>query len=1224
MTELTQLLAAGPAYRSLERALVPPGARAAASNLVGSSKSLLVAALAERGIRGGAPWKTILVVTPGTEATDAFAEDLRAFLGEGAAAVFPAWEVLPYEDREPHPDIVGERLEFLARLARGELVVGVAPARALAELVVGPQDLGGLVLVLRVGDRWDRERLLRRIVELGFEREAMVSGVGEFSARGGILDLYGFGMAAPVRLEFDGNEIATMRTFDLTSQRSIQPLREVAVLPAREPGARRAGAGDGRPDPDGGRQRARGNGAPPGGTGVASAESAAPAPAEGNGLVVARAPLVSPVSYLPAAALVVLDEPEHVERTWQEHWDEVLRRHADAAATDDGAGPPPPPESRYGSPRELTRQLRSRRTLALHALHMQQGPLREGRASPAAQPEDGATAGAPQPEDGAAAGAPQPDGGPAAAPRTQDGGPGAAAPSDDLPEVRTVRFSTREPETIARDVRRLREVVADHHAAGHRVVIWCDNLGQLERLEELLAADAALARLDVGNVAAGFRLPEERIAVYTDHEIFERQRRIPRRVRYRVAAPLESFTDIHPGDYLVHIDYGIGRFLGIERLALEGGTVETLALQYAEGDKLYVPVDRLNLVEKYTSEDGAEPALHRLGTPRWERQKARTRKAIEDMTEELLELYAQREVDRGFAFSADTPWQRALEASFLWEDTPDQAKATGAVKRDMESRRPMDRLLSGDVGYGKTEVAIRAAFKAVQDAKQVAILVPTTVLAAQHLETFRERLADFPVRIEALSRFESRKEQAAVLQGLAAGDVDIVIGTHRLLSPDVKYRDLGLVVIDEEQRFGVKHKERLRKIRAAVDVLAMTATPIPRTLYFSLAGIREMSLLETPPADRIPVLTVVSTFDEDLIRDAIRRELDRGGQVFFIHNRIETIDEVAEVVRRLVPEARVEVAHGKMADADLEPLMLRFFHGDLDVLVSTTIVESGLDVPRANTLLVNRADRMGLAELYQLRGRVGRSHRRAYAYFLVPPRGRMTEDAEKRLRVIEEFSELGAGHAIALKDLEIRGAGNLLGREQSGFIQSVGLETYLKLLDETVRRLKGQRPEERPETEVAFEGPAYLPDAYIPDARLKLNLYRRASRLDEPSAVDELREELADRYGPPPPEAENLLASLELRLRGTRAGLRRIRVAPRLPAVELEWPQGVVPPLGAFEGLPLPEATRVEVLGQSPTRLRLRAPAPGAAIAAAIHVLAAASGDAVPAARPAAAPALVP
>jgi transcription-repair coupling factor (superfamily II helicase) len=479
----------------------------------------------------------------------------------------------------------------------------------------------------------------------------------------------------------------------------------------------------------------------------------------------------------------------------------------------------------------------------------------------------------------------------------------------------------------------------------------------------------------------------------------------------------------------------------------------------------------------------------------------------------------------------------------------------------------------------------------------------------QHFHTFVERMSAFGIQVAHVSRFVNDKEKKRIVAGVKDGSIDVVVGTHRLLSPDVRFKDLGLVVIDEEQRFGVRHKERLRKIRAAVDVLAMTATPIPRTLYFSLAGIREMSLLETPPADRIPVLTVVSTFDEDLIRDAIRRELDRGGQVFFIHNRIETIDEVSEVVRRLVPEARVEVAHGKMADAALEPLMLRFFHGELDVLVSTTIVESGLDVPRANTLLVNRADRFGLAELYQLRGRVGRSHRRAYAYFLVPPRGGMTEDAEKRLRVIEEFSELGAGHAIALKDLEIRGAGNLLGREQSGFIQSVGLETYLKLLDETVRRLKGQQAEERPETEVTFEGPAYLPDAYIPDARLKLNLYRRASRLDVPAAVDELRAELADRYGPLPPEAENLLASLELRLRGSRAGLRRIRVAPRLSAVELEWPQGVVPPLGAFEGLPLPDATRVEVLGQRPTRLRLRAPDPGAAIAAALDVLAAAAGD---------------
>ncbi len=1178
MKELVEALAGGPAYGALRRALEEPAARAEATNLTGSSKGLLVAALAERARQPRAPWTTVLAVTPTTEAADSLAEDLRAFLGESAASVFPSWEVLPYEDREPHPEIVGERLEFLAQLARGEVRVGVVPARALQELVVGPQDLGGMVLKLRVGDRWNRERLFEALVRLGFEREVMVSEVGEFSARGGIVDLYGFGMASPVRLEFDGDEIALLRSFDVGTQRSVEPLQEATILPAREPRSPRSPSAEG-PGASGPRASAR---------------------------------LVSLAAYLPAQALVVLDEPEQIEVAWQRHWEEVLERHRaivrereDEAELDRLTGDAPSgvlsgaldptseaareladPEARYAAPEILLVALQNRRQLILHALHM-------GGSDPAAT-DDGSRL---LPAEAADRAAWLPT-------ETPDGGP------------RTVRFATRDPEPIGRNIARLREVLEQNRHFGLASTIFCDNLGQLERLDELLGQDGGLARLAVGTVAAGFRLLDEKVAAYTDHEIFERQRRIPRRRRYRVGAPLESFSDIHPGDYLVHIDYGIGRFLGIERLDLSGGTIECLAVQYAEGDKLYVPVDRLGLVEKYTSEDGAAPRLHRLGGPTWEKQKARTRRAIEDMTEELLELYARREVDRGFAFSQDTPWQHSLEASFLYEDTPDQAAATEAVKLDMESRRPMDRLLCGDVGYGKTEVAIRAAFKAVQDGKQVPVLVPTTILAAQHLSTFRERLADFPVRVEALSRFKSPKEQRAVLEALAKGDVDIVIGTHRLLSRDVAYRDLGLVIVDEEQRFGVKHKERLRQIRTIVDVLTMTATPIPRTLYFSLSGIRDMSLIQTPPRDRIPVVTTVAHFDEELIREALRRELDRGGQVFFIHNRVETIDEVARLVRRLVPEARMEVAHGQLPEAELEQVMLRFYEGRVDVLVSTTIVESGLDVPRANTLIVNRADRFGLSELYQLRGRVGRSHRRAYAYLLTPPRAHMTEEAEKRLRVLEEYGELGAGYQIALKDLEIRGAGNLLGREQSGFIQSVGLDTYLKLLEETVRRLRGQEAAARAETEVSFEGPAYLPDSYIPDSRQKLNLYRRASRLDTPAEVGDFTAELVDRYGPLPGEAANLLSSLELKLRGSAAGVRRIRVAPRVGSVELEWPDRVVPPFGLLESPSLPESCRLDVLSQRPFRLRVAAGSPGAALEAARAILAAAAAT-CPAAQPA-------
>ena len=829
--------------------------------------------------------------------------------------------------------------------------------------------------------------------------------------------------------------------------------------------------------------------------------------------------------WLHPDTLVIRDEPARIAAAGREAWDEVVRRHAEASEDRIVA----PPAELWLEPEGFEAGLGRYRRLDVETLHMQG-------------------------------------------------------------DERAIRFATREPEPVRRSMKRLAEVLRHDLASGTLPVVLCDNLGQLERLEELLPPDVREARLAVGALEGGFRLADAALAVYTDHEIFDRRRRVRRRRRYAAGVSIEHLTRIEPGDYLVHMDYGIGQYEGLERLTLSGdGEVEALKLRYADDEALYVPVEQLARVEKFTSEDGRPPAIHRLGTGQWERQKAKTEAAIQKLADELLELHARRESAPGFAFGADTQWQREMESAFLYEDTPDQRAAAEAVKRDMERARPMDRLVCGDVGYGKTEIAIRAAFKAVQDGKQVAVLVPTTVLAIQHLETFRERLADYPVEIRALSRFNSAAESRGVVKGVGDGTVDIVIGTHRLLSKDVAFADLGLVVIDEEQRFGVRHKERLRQLRTSVDVLTLTAPPIPRTLQMSLMGLREMSLIETPPRDRTPIVTWVSEFDEELIEEAIRREVDRGGQVFYVHNRVQTIEAARKFVESLAPDVRIAVSHGQMPEKELERVMVALFHREIDVLVTSTIIESGLDVPSANTLVVTRADRFGLADLYQLRGRVGRSHHRAYCYLLTPPRDAMTEDAEKRLRVLEEHTDLGAGYRIALHDLEMRGAGNLLGADQSGFIAAVGFETYLRLLEETIAGLKGE--EERPavQPELAFDADAFLPDRYVPDAQQKLALYRRLSRLRDPAAIEDFRAELQDRYGPLPEPAAHLVDAVHFKVLASAAGLARIRIRPREARAELRWPPGVEPRLKAIQRSAEVRGVGLEIQGLDPFRLALNA-----------------------------------
>jgi transcription-repair coupling factor (superfamily II helicase) len=1008
-----------PATRALVNGLPAAGIRLGLGGLPGSSPAVLVATLARRLAH-----RVFAVIAPTPADAERWLADLRT-LCEGGVVLFPQRESLGVE--EPHVEIAGERVETIAALLQGggAARVVVTTARASAERTAVPGALAHARLDLTaertVGTLTE---VVHRLEAMGYERVPMVTEVAQLSVRGGILDVYGYGMAAPTRIEWWGDEIASLRAFDLDTQRSGEPTSRVTVLPVNVEGRGLAG-------------------------GMPGVQS-------------------SLLELLPADAVLVLDQESaltrEVDRAWSDaaHHLEVARRMGEDA---------PPRDAVLLEPAAWRRQTD-----------------RFARLAPGA--EDAAT-----------------------------------------------RFPLSPPEAIDRDLKRLRQVVA----SPLDTVILCDNEGQLERLDELIGSDQAT--LVVGALDAGFVLPTLR--VLTDHEIFRRARRLRRPRRYRTATLASEARPLAQGQYVVHLEHGIGIFRGLLSITVGDATLEVAVVEYEGGDRLNVPLYRLDQLEPYRAPgegDGPPPRLHKLGATAWQRQRDKTRAAIRAMAQELLDLYARRQLAPGYAFPADTPWQRELESAFLYEDTTDQVRATVDVKRDMERPRPMDRLLVGDVGYGKTEVALRAAFKAIQAGKQVVVLVPTTILAEQHGRTFRERLADYPVRLEVLSRFRSAKDTTTALVRLADGSLDIAIGTHRLLSRDVLFKDLGLVIVDEEHRFGVRHKERLKALKLSVDVLTLTATPIPRTLHLSLAGLRDLTLLETAPKDRSPVLTFIEPWDDALLEEALARELDRGGQAYFVHNRIETIDTIAARVSSLAPRARVSVAHGQMKETELDAVMARFVAGDVDILVSTMIVESGLDVANANTMIVDRADRFGLAQLYQLRGRVGRSHRRASCYLLVPDLP--DPAAEDRLRVLEHHTDLGSGYRIAMRDLELRGTGNLLGAEQSGHAHAVGFDTYLRWLEEEVRSLQGKADERGTGVppEVVFDLPAHLPDAYVADHAAKLDVYRRLARVERPGEIPAVREELRDRFGPLPPEAERLLLVTELRALGARAGLETILV----------------------------------------------------------------------------------
>jgi transcription-repair coupling factor (superfamily II helicase) len=1050
------------------------------SGLTGSAKALWVAAAAQ-----AQPGIVVLYVVPSDGDLEQSCADVSFFLAalegltpaatERAVLPLPSHEVDPYRGLAPHIGVTSVRARALYEIARGDARVVVASAAALVPRVTAPERLLAASLDLRPGMDIAPTDLAELLVDAGFSREDPADEPGEFAVRGGIVDIFPAAATHPVRLEFIGDTIETLRTYDPATQRSIAPTDQIAVVPLRD--------------------------------------------------VLQDDRRATPFDYLARArsSRIVVSERDEVDAAVAKLLEQISNSYNDAVARSER--PRPPAELVAGGDLIAAR--------LSHATGLAQLGL------------DDDAAGADQPDDGAGA--------------TRQALPARPIRCQPVPEYRN-RF----PDWVA-EIRRLRD-------QGETVLFVAATAGRAERTIELLkeydvfaipverAEDARYAAVlvAVGGLSRGFRLPDAGLQIFAEPDVFEEDRRAPERRRSATKAFLSDLRDLKVADFVVHVDHGIGMFVGLKQIGIGDSMQEFLELRYAGDDKLFVPVERLDLVQKYTG--ATRPPVDKLGGTTWERAKTRVKKAMRDMAEELLKLYAARQAVPGHAFTADSHWQQEFEDAFEYELTVDQKTAIADIKRDMESPTPMDRLLCGDVGYGKTEVAMRAAFKAVMDGKQVAVLAPTTVLAFQHQKTLRERFAGFPVRVEMVSRFRSKAEQKEALAQLAAGRVDIIVGTHRLLSKDVGFRDLGLLVVDEEQRFGVAHKEKIKQLKKKVDVLTMSATPIPRTLNMSLVGIRDMSIIETPPKDRLSIQTNVVKFDQQVIGRAIRNELARGGQVYFVHNRVESIFSIGGLVQRLVPEARVVVGHGQMDEEALERAMLDFVARKFDVLLATTIVENGLDIPNANTIIINRADRYGLSQLYQLRGRVGRSDRPAYAYLLIPPEDNLSPVAKKRLAAIKEFSDLGSGFRVAALDLEIRGAGNLLGGEQSGQIDAVGFEMYMKLLEQTVRELKGEEIEDDLRATVNLRVDLRIDESYVPDMNQRLTLYRSVAAARREEEIDDVLEGAFDRYGPLPASVLNLADYGRIRIMADKLGIESIDREARVVVLKFR-PQARVDPV---------------------------------------------------------------
>lgn len=1017
---------------------------------------------------------SFLVILPSHHEAEKVVQDLPTY-GFEDALFFPEWQDIFYEGVSPTRKIVAERMTCLRQLLDGHCTTIVTSIKALMHRIAPRSVLSAFFETLRVGDEIAPDDIFAFLLRSGYQRVDLVEAKGEFARRGDILDVYPLIADNPVRVDFWGDNIDAIRTFDLSSQRSIANLRQVSLSPMREVfltpdaltqwKARVEGFIESNPSPEYKNviheitQRLEG------GTDLDGIESLLPMLYANPGLL---------TDYLSASTTVLLVEPAWAMREGKRTIEEANALYARKME-----------QNQFMVPSNETFALVESVIPVLQRYPVLHISL--------TQPEP--------------------------------------APGERIAEI---DFGMRPPGVHRGNLQMVMDQIKGWADEGYHVNIFSDNSAGTKRLNEILAGRSMLTAqtaVRIGSVSQGYLNKEHKFVVISEDEVFGREYRRRRRTGFKEGAPILNLVDLKEGDYVVHVSHGIAVYTGIRRLDIDGKPQDFLVLNYAGGDILYVPTHQIDFVQKYVGGDneGKGPRLDKLGGTSWQRVKSKVKASIEEMAEELLELYAIREARKGFVFSPDTSWQREFEAMFPYEETPDQLQAVEEVKEDMERVRPMDRLICGDVGYGKTEVALRSVFKAVMDGKQAAVLVPTTVLALQHFNTFKNRFEHFPVSVEMLTRFRATNEAKSVKAGLEKGAVDIVIGTHSLLSDTLKFHDLGLLVIDEEHRFGVKHKEKIKQIKQVVDVITLTATPIPRTLHMSLIGIRDFSVINTPPENRLPIETYVMEYNPDVAKDAILREMERGGQVYFVHNRVQSIASIAASVQRLVPQARVSIAHGQMAERQLEKVMIDFINHKSDVLVCTMIIESGLDIPNVNTILINRADALGLAQLYQLRGRVGRAQYQAYGYLFYPQGRAITENAQKRLRVIEEFTDLGSGFKIALRDLEIRGTGNILGPQQHGHIAVVGYDMYCRLLEETVRKLKGEKIEEAVETRISLPVEAYLPDEYVPDSRQKVSLYKKIAALKTEADRKSLSEEIVDRYGKIPEPVEMLLEIAELK-----------------------------------------------------------------------------------------------
>ncbi|GGG99886.1 transcription-repair coupling factor [Silvibacterium dinghuense] len=1105
--ELLADLETSPAFEQARRHLALGRGRRRVSGLTSSARALYIPLFAR------AANVPVVIVVADNKAADALQValqagcDLTGAIAPNRVLKLPAHDVLPFENLSPHPEIQEARATTLWKMASGAASIVIAPVEAVAMKLFPAPFYGGLAQTLRRGEEVDVETLIQHLQSVGYSAMDIVEMPGQYTRRGGILDVYSPETDRPVRIEFFGDEIETIKKFDPETQRSSSSLEEARLLPLTEtPVTERLLAA------------------------VHTRLSGARIEAGDDAELVEQAVAAGGVSVFPGweffagvggakgtlidllpKSLLFVDEPAMVKNQLDRWWNKIEQRHERASI-----GSLIRPEDIFERPELLEAKLQSHPGLELDQL-------------------------------------------------------GAVDVLDEDNTLGEIAFHSRPTLRFHGSIPAFVEQVKQLMQQEQRTLLVAPNQGEVERLANLLREYEVPYRLGsrhqhtgsenihdessylAGSVKApvivraslsyGVSLVDANLTIFGAND-FSDDADVTARVapkKSKTAAFVSDFRDLTINDYVVHVEHGIGQYMGLKEIVQDGVSIEFMILEFAEQARLYVPLTRLDLIQKYRSTDaGPQPILNRLGSQQWAKTKARVRKAMADMADELLKLYAQRKSAQGHAFAPDTEFQREFEDAFDYNETDDQLSAINDIKRDMESTLPMDRLLCGDVGYGKTEVAMRAAMKAVQGGRQVAVLTPTTVLSFQHYETFKKRFKMFPVNIEMISRFRTAKEQKVILEKAEAGQIDILIGTHRVLSKDIKFLDLGLLVVDEEQRFGVRHKERLKQMRREIDVLTMSATPIPRTLHMSLVGLRDMSVIETPPKDRMAIQTIVAKFDEKLIRSAVEVELERGGQIYFVHNRVETIYEIAAKIQELVPGARITVGHGQMSEGELEKVMLGFMNHEYDILVATSIIENGLDIPLANTIIINRADRHGLSELYQLRGRVGRSNRRAYAYLLIPPEQELTEIARRRLAALKEFSDLGAGFKIAALDLELRGAGNMLGGEQSGHIESVGFELYTTMLEEAVSKLKGEERAERAPTQLSLGIGLRIDESYIEEENQRLRMYKIIAGLENEAALNDTRAELEDRYGPIPDSVRHLLDAAQLRLDCEKIGVAQI------------------------------------------------------------------------------------